>query len=296
MVASPIAKQQPIKEFPSKETPTQQPLTSPKPQPTPPPKPLPTPNRESSTKELPSTADKPATANNSGWSRTDSTKRERTNEGVENTNTKNNKNSAERNKGSRERNFFGARDKKVFSDVEGDTFSLFRRMNEIREEKKQAADADKKKDSEPKEEEPREAPVIDGDLTSDGTEALIREFSVKEDMNKEGMKKAKKFTVAAGKGQPKFQMEVCLYERVLVLVLVFVLVLVLVLVFAFYFGFEFGLGLDMIWFRFRFRLWFPFRFRFCFSCGEGFFFFFFLLLYSWSHLLTQGHEFLLLSA
>jgi len=32
----------------------------------------------------------------------------------------------------------------------------------------------------------------------DGTEPLIKEFSVKEDMNKEGMKKAKKFSVVQG--------------------------------------------------------------------------------------------------
>lgn len=49
--------------------------------------------------------------------------------------------------------------------------------------------------------------MVDTDQSSDGTEQLLREFSVKEDMNKEGMKKAKKFSVTAGKGQPKFQME-----------------------------------------------------------------------------------------
>lgn len=205
MVGSPVVakQQQPTKEPPPQPAKETAPL-SPKPQPTPPTqaKPLPNPTREPSTKELPSTAPT-ETSSKTGWSRTDSTKRERTNEGVDST-SKNNKNSAERNKGSRERNFFGARDKKVFTDVEGDTFSLFRRMNEIREEKKQA----EKKEPEPKEEEPRDAPVVDTDQSSDGTEQLLREFSVKEDMNKEGMKKAKKFSVTAGKGQPKFQMEV----------------------------------------------------------------------------------------
>lgn len=116
-------------------------------------------------------------------------------------------------KGSAAKSFLSPRDKKsVFTDVEGDTFSLFRRMNEIRDEKKQQEAS--KKDGKPEPtiiEEPTKenTNVEQGPLEyGDGTEPLIRDFSVKEDMNKEGMKKAKKFSVVQGKGQPKFQMEV----------------------------------------------------------------------------------------
>lgn len=90
----------------------------------------------------------------------------------------------------------------VFTDIEGDTFSLFRRMNEIREEKREAASK-----KEEKIEETKESTTTTEDVVCDGTEPLIREFAVKEEMNKEGMKKAKKFSVTAGKGAPKFQME-----------------------------------------------------------------------------------------
>lgn len=114
-------------------------------------------------------------------------------------------------KGSAAKSFLSPRDKKsVFTDVEGDTFSLFRRMNEIRDEKKQQEASKKDGKSEPTiiEEPTKENTNVEqGPLEyGDGT-ALIRDFSVKEDMNKEGMKKAKKFSVVQGKGQPKFQME-----------------------------------------------------------------------------------------
>jgi serine/threonine protein phosphatase PrpC len=110
-------------------------------------------------------------------------------------------------KGSAAKSFLSPRDKKsVFTDVEGDTFSLFRRMNEIRDEKKQESAG--KKDTKEPTEEPTLPAENQGPLEyGDGTEPLIRDFSVKEDMNKEGMKKAKKFSVVQGKGQPKFQME-----------------------------------------------------------------------------------------
>jgi hypothetical protein len=213
MVAAPT-KQNPVKQTQSNP----QPATS---KPLPPTKPTPPSKLDSNPKEQPTQNNIDNTANNtatqstntgsgskngsptntgsgSGWSRSNSTKKD------------NEKNSAERSKGSKERNFFSPRDKKtVFSDVDGgDTFSLFRRMNEIREEKKEMNKQTETKKPEPEKEEPKENPTQEQEY-SDGSEPLIREFSVKEDMNKEGMKKAKKFSVTAGKGQPKFQMEVC---------------------------------------------------------------------------------------
>jgi len=77
-------------------------------------------------------------------------------------------------------------------------------MNEIREEKASKKDNNTK---EIIEEAPKEIITTQESQITDGSEPLIREYSVKEEMNKEGMKKAKKFSVVQGKGQPKFQME-----------------------------------------------------------------------------------------
>jgi len=64
-------------------------------------------------------------------------------------------------------------------------------MNEIREEKK-LQEATKNTEKVPKEEEASKETTstpIDHDF-SDGSEPLLRDFAVKEDMNKEGMKKS----------------------------------------------------------------------------------------------------------